>query len=89
MVKGQGLSKLMAQSKFDHLDMNLIAEISEISDEEEELIPIEEKHIILEWYKDIVFVLHHHRALAELTKSKARFVKLKYLRYCIIDKNLY
>ena len=34
---------MMAQSNFDCLDMNLIEEISELSDEDEELIPIEEK----------------------------------------------
>ena len=43
LVKGQGLEKMMAQSNFDCLDMNLIAEIS---DEDEELIPIEENYII-------------------------------------------
>ena len=79
----------MEQSNFYFLDMNLIAEISELSDEDEELIPIEEKYIPSKWYKDIVFILHHHRAPSELTKSKARFVKLKSLRYHIIDTNLY
>ena len=34
LVKGQGIAKLMAQSNFDCLDMNLIAEISELSDED-------------------------------------------------------
>ena len=46
LVKGQGLAKLMAQSNFDCLDVNLIAEISELLDEHEELIPIEEKYIL-------------------------------------------
>ena len=88
-MKGQGLEKLMAQSNFDCLEMNLIAEISELSEEDEELIPIEENFILSEWYKDIIFVLHHHRAPSDLTKSKASFLKLKSLRYCIVDKNLY
>ena len=39
LVKGQGLEKLMAQSNFDCLDMNLIEEISENYDEDKELIP--------------------------------------------------
>ena len=50
LVKGQGLAKLMAQSNFDCLDMNLNVEISEISDEDEDFIPIEEKYIISYWY---------------------------------------
>ena len=88
MVKACRLENLTAQSNFDCLDMNLIAEISGLLDEDEEMIPIAEKYILFDWYKDVVFVLHHHRALAELTNSKARFVKLKSLRYCIIDKNM-
>ena len=55
----------MTKSNFDYLDMNLIAEISEILDEEEELIPIKEKYIISDWYKDIIFVLQNHREPAE------------------------
>ena len=80
---------MMAQSNFDYLDMNLIAKISKLSDEDEELIPTKDKYILSNWCKDIVFVLHHHRAYAELTNSKAIFVKLNSLRYFIIDKNLY
>eukprot|EP00253_Pinus_taeda_P032972 PITA_32972 len=64
-------------------------EISEISDDEEELVPIDEKYLVSDWYKDVVFVIQHHKAPADLTKSKARFVKLKYLRYFIFDTNLF
>ena len=88
LVKGQGMEKLMAQSNFDCLDMNFIVEISQLSDEGEDFIPIEEKYILSNWYRDIVFALHHHRAPTELTKSRARFMKLISLRYYIIDKNL-
>ena len=57
LVKGKGLEKLMAQSNFDCLDINLIAEISEILDDEEEIFPIEEKYITSDWYKEVVFIL--------------------------------
>ena len=64
----------------DLLDINWIAEISKISDDEEELVPIEEKYITSDWYKDFFFALQHHIEPANLTKSKARFVKMKSLR---------
>lgn len=67
----------------------MIAEISEISDDEEELVPIEEKYITLDWYKEVFFVLQHNKAPADLIKSKARFFKLKSLRYFIFDRNLF
>ena len=41
--------------------MNFIAEILDLSDEDEEIIPIEEKYILYNWYRDIVFFLHHYR----------------------------
>ena len=89
LVKGQCLVKLMTQSNLDCLDINLNAEISEISDDEEELVQIDEKYITSERYKDAVFFLQHHKAPTDLTKSKARFVKLKYLRYFVYDLNLF
>jgi len=73
LVKVQGLAKLMTQS---------------ISDDEEELVPINGKYLISDCYKDVVFVLQHHKA-PTLTKSKARFVKLKSLRYFIFDRNCF
>jgi len=46
LVKGQGLAKLMTQSNLDCLDINLNAEISEISESEEELVQINEKFLV-------------------------------------------
>eukprot|EP00253_Pinus_taeda_P006884 PITA_06884 len=89
LVKGQGLENLMTQSNLDCLDINLNAEISEISDDEEELVPIDEKYLVSDWYKDVVFVLQHHKAPGDLKKAKARFVKLKSLGYFIFDINLF
>lgn len=57
LVKGQGLAKLMTQSNLDCLDINLNAEISKISENEEELVQIDEKFLTSEWYKDVVFFL--------------------------------
>jgi hypothetical protein len=75
LVKGQGLAKLLTQSNLDCIDINLSTEISEISENEEELVQINEKFLISEWYKDVAFVLQHNRAPDNLSKSKARFVQ--------------
>jgi hypothetical protein len=37
----------------------------------------------------MVFVLHHLQAAPSLTKTKSRFLKLKYMKYCILNGNLY
>jgi hypothetical protein len=41
------------------------------------------------WYADLIFVLHHLQAPLGLTKTKARFLKLKAMKYCILNGNLY
>jgi hypothetical protein len=89
LVKGQGLAELLTHSNLDSSDINFNAEISEIFEEEEELVQINEKFLISEWYKDVSFVLQHNRAPDNLSKSKARFTKLKSLRYFVYEQNLF
>ena len=41
------------------------------------------------WYSGIVYVLRNLQALEGLSKSRARSVKLKSVKFCIINKYLY
>jgi hypothetical protein len=41
------------------------------------------------WYVDLIFVFHNLQAPPSLTKTKARLLKLKSLKYCILDGNIY
>jgi hypothetical protein len=41
------------------------------------------------WYANLIFVLHNLQAPPSLTKTKAIFLKLKALKFCILDGNLY
>lgn len=41
------------------------------------------------WYVDITFVLLNLQAPPGLTRTKARFLKMKSLKYCIIDNALF
>jgi hypothetical protein len=41
------------------------------------------------WYTDLIFVLHNLQAPPSLTKTKARFLKLKELKFFILEGNLY
>jgi hypothetical protein len=41
------------------------------------------------WYADLIFVLHNFQAPPGLTKTKARFWKLKALNFFILEGNLY
>ena len=50
LVKGKHLEKLMTRPNLDCLDINMNAEFSE---NEEELVQINEKFLVSEWYNDV------------------------------------
>ena len=77
----------MAESNCNALDINFIAQID---DQEEMATPlISEAYLDSPWYSDIIFVLTHLQAPPGLTKTKARFIKQKSMRFCILNNALY
>jgi len=87
LIKGQGLSKLMVESNFHALDINILV----VVDEQEEQATPNVKEVLLNspWYADLIFVLHNLQDPPGITNTKAGFIKLKALKYCILDGNLY
>ena len=77
----------MAESNMQALDINMIDAL----DGQEELpAPLIEGHFLnSSWYADILYVLTNLNAPLGLSKTKARFLKLKAVNYCILDKFLY
>ena len=41
------------------------------------------------WYADIIYVLENLQAPPGMSKTKARFLKLKGVKFCILDNSLY
>lgn len=87
LIKGQGIAKLMAESNLQALGINMINTL----DEQQEFPDptLEEKFQSSPWYSDILYVLTHLNAPPELSKTKARFLKLKARNYCILNEKLY
>jgi hypothetical protein len=86
LIKGQGLAKLLAESNCKALGINFINEQAESSDKDSQtIIPL----ATCPWYKDILFFLKELKPLDGLGKGKARDLKLKAVRYCLIDQALY
>jgi hypothetical protein len=77
----------MAESNFHVLDINFLA----AADGPEEQVTPNIKEVFLNspWYTDLIFVLQNLQAPPGLTKTKARFVRLKALKFCILESNLY
>ena len=88
LIKGQGLAKLMAQSNYDALDINLL-DVDLRSTAHSEQVEIFHDFLASSWYKDIIYVLQHLQSPSSLSKTQARSVKLKDYFFCIIDKYLY
>ena len=91
LVKVQGLAKLLAESNCKDLRVNFINICSEnqqadLSDKSSQGGP---PLVECTWYKDIIYFLQELRPLDEMGKSKARALKLKVVRYFLIDQALY
>lgn len=87
LIKGQGLAKLMAESNCQALDINFI---TTIDNEEEMATPIIiQAFLESPWYSDICYVLLNLQASLELSKTKSRSLKMKSLRFCILDNILF
>jgi hypothetical protein len=88
LIKGQGLAKLMAQTNCGLLGINFNADLSANS-EEEKVPQVSQKFLESPWYADIIYVLRNLQAPHELSKTKARFLKLKAEKFCILNQFLY
>ena len=88
LVKGQGLAKLMSQSNYEALGVNFFELCTYIIAQEEEG-KVHLDFLASPWYKNIVHVLQNLQAPPKLSKTQARFVKLKSAMFCILNKFLY
>jgi hypothetical protein len=88
LIKGQGLAKLMAQSNCNVLGINFIVDFSKNS-QEEAVSLISQKFLDSPWYNNVIYVLRNLQAPPGLSKTKARFSKLREAKFYILDNSLY
>jgi hypothetical protein len=86
LIKGQGLAKLLAESNCKALGINFIKEQAKSSSKNSQgALSL----TACPWYQDILYFLQELRPPDGMEKSKARALKLKAVRYCLIDQALY
>ena len=88
LIKGRGLAKLMAESNFHALDINLIAAMLD-GEDGGSLIQVSEMFLKSPWYSDIVYVLHDLSPPPGMSRSKGRSLKLNSAKFYILDSALY
>ena len=77
----------MVESNCNALDINFIAQID---DQEEIATPmISEAFLDSPWYSDIIFVLTNLQAPPGLSRTKNIFIKVKEMRFCILDNVIF
>jgi len=77
----------MAELNYHVLDINFITKI----DNEEEMVTslISQAFIESPWYADVIYVLLNLESPPELSRTKSRFLKMKSLKFCILDNALF
>jgi len=88
LAKGQGLAKLMAESNLHALDINLITAMS-YENEEVMSVQVSEMFALSPWYSDIIYVLENLSPPPGMTRNKARTLKMKAAKFCILNSALY
>eukprot|EP00253_Pinus_taeda_P024831 PITA_24831 len=88
LVKRQGLAKLVAESNLHALDINMITALSDENNEETP-IQVSEMFALSPWYFDIIYVLKNLSPMPGMTRNKARTLKLKAAKFCILNSALY
>jgi len=78
----------MAESNLHALDINMIATMSE-EEEDSSLNQVSKIFIQSPCYSDIVYVLRHLSPPPRMAKNKGRTLKLKAVRFCILENMLY
>jgi hypothetical protein len=91
LIKGQGLAKLLAEANCQALGISFINECSGIPQSRlSEMDPRRDPPLArCPWYKDVIYFLQELRPPDGLQRNKARALKLKVVRYCLIDQVLY
>jgi hypothetical protein len=78
----------MVQSDCDVVGINFIVDLSE-NPQEETTAQVSQDFVDSSWYTDIIYVLRNLQAPLGLSKTKARFLNLKAVKFCILDSSLY
>jgi hypothetical protein len=91
LIKGQGLAKLLAESKCKALGISYINTRSKIQQNESSNKNSQGALSLIACprYKDILYFLQELRPPDGMKKSQVRDLKLKAVRYCLIDQALY
>jgi hypothetical protein len=91
LIKGHGLAKLLSDSNYKALELHHTFNQSDVPMMQvgKDTMQVLDQYSLSPWYRDIFYFLQHLECPPELEKSKTRSLKLKVVKFCIINQNLY
>jgi hypothetical protein len=91
LIKGQGLAKLLAEANCQALGISFISECSDIQQDRLSDIDHQREPPLdrCPWYKDVIYFLQELQPPYGLQRRKARALKLKAVKYYLINQMLY
>lgn len=90
LVKGRGLSQLMSETNYEILGISLCeTSAQEEYVEQQATVQVSEQFPSSPWYKNIVYFLQTLQCPPNLSKTTARFLKLRAVKFCILEEALF
>ena len=91
MIKGQGLVKMLSDSNYKALELHHTFNQSDapLMQVGKNTMQVIDQYCFSPWHRDVVYFLQHLECPPQLGKSKTRSLKLKVVKYCILNQNLY
>ena len=85
LIKGHGLANMLTDSNCESLQLNFVSsQFHQLDTRVEVMI----EFATSPWYYDIIHVLQKLQAPAGLSKTRARSIKLKVAKFCILNQYL-
>jgi hypothetical protein len=91
LIKGQGLAKLLSESNCKVLELHQTFTQSDapMTQSGQDNMQVSKNYSSSPWYRDVIYFLQHLECPPYLKNMRARSLKLKSIKFCILNQNLY
>ena len=84
LIKGQGLARLVTEINLDAFGINFVPELLDLRGEES-MVKVEDCFKQCPWYADVVYILQNLQVPLGIDRTRARFLRLKSVKYCLLN----
>jgi hypothetical protein len=91
IIKGHGLAKLLSESNYKVLELHHTFTQSDapMTQYGQENMQVSQNYSSSPWYKNFIYFVKHLECPPNLKKTRERSLKLKSIKLCILNQNIY